>query len=140
MSLGFSGQRGLHEVYTTIHDAPVRCLALCNILRVYATHWRSIVKAIYFKSAFSVKFWTYHSASSFKQAATVFLFGPPNFQVVMRMYVSALYGLPNESSQHTWLQLARAPPGADDDEEDGEEKEDLKGMNVDESSGGDELE
>ena len=55
VSLGFSGQTGLFDVYNSIHDASMRCLVSyggshdCNdTMLVYASHWRSIVKAILF--------------------------------------------------------------------------------------------
>ena len=52
-----SGQRGLHEVYTTSHDASVKRLASYDILLVYASDWHFIIETIHVKSAFSEKVW-----------------------------------------------------------------------------------
>ena len=76
MSLGFPGQRGLHEVYTTGHDASVKRPTSYDILRVYVAHWRFILEARHSKGAFSVKGWAYCPASSVKEAATFSCLGP----------------------------------------------------------------
>ena len=70
MSLRCSGQGGLHEVYTASHDESVTHLAAYDILRIYASDWRFIIEAMYFKGTFSVKSWAYYSASSVIEAAT----------------------------------------------------------------------
>ena len=57
MSLSFWGQRVLHEVFISSHNASVKCLASYGILRVYASDWRFIIEALDFKSAFSVTSW-----------------------------------------------------------------------------------
>ena len=75
MSLGLSAQRGLHEAYTTIHNAPVRHLALCNILRVYAIEWRFTSEKLTSKAPSMSKFWTYSSASSVKEVSLMSCLG-----------------------------------------------------------------
>ena len=47
MSFGFPDQRGVHEVYTTIYNVQGRHLASNDILRVYASDWRSVIDAMY---------------------------------------------------------------------------------------------
>ena len=44
MLLGFYGQRGLHEVYTTFHDASVKRLVSNGIARIYTSEWRSTIE------------------------------------------------------------------------------------------------
>ena len=70
MSLGMTGQRGLHEVYTALHAASLKHFTSCDILQVYASNRCSIIEAIYFESAFSVNFWACISASSLIEVAT----------------------------------------------------------------------
>ena len=90
MSLRCSGQRSLHEVYTASHDASVERLVSYDILRVYASHWHFIIEAVHFKSAFSVKFLAYCSASSLKEVFTYPCLGPffrllrANYHFVLR--------------------------------------------------------
>ena len=86
MSLGFSAQRGLHEVYAASHNASVKRLASNDVLRVYAIGWRTTLEAIDLESAISVKFWAYRSASSFKEAA--------NFPVYDRTQLACLRRVP----------------------------------------------
>ena len=50
MSLGLSGQRGVHEVYITIYDVLGRHLALHDLLQFFANDQRSITDAIHLKS------------------------------------------------------------------------------------------
>ena len=54
LSLGLWGLRDVHEVYHTIHVASVLHLASHDVLRVYASDWRFIIEADYFKSTFGV--------------------------------------------------------------------------------------
>ena len=44
MSLGSYGQRDLHEVYTTFHDASVKRRVLNGITRIYTSDWRSTIE------------------------------------------------------------------------------------------------
>ena len=76
MSLGLSVQRGVHGVYATVYDVQGRSLASHDSLRSYGNDWRSIIHAIFFKGAFSVKYWAYAAASSLEEAATASCLGP----------------------------------------------------------------
>ena len=76
MPLGLSGQRGVYEVCTSIYDVSQSHFASHNILRFYAKDPRSIIDAIYFKSAFIEKYWAYFSASLLKEVATFSCLGP----------------------------------------------------------------
>ena len=75
MSRSFPCQRGVHEVYTTIHGASVNHLASYDILRAYTSDLRSYVQATHFDSAFRVRYWAYRSTSFIKELSTFFCFG-----------------------------------------------------------------